>query len=86
MIAGGPQWARSATRRSRRSWRPRGDRLGPPGDRWPFPAYLSGQPSPSAVLDDALAPIASLDGELSSFIAIDADRAHRGRRGRRRRS
>jgi hypothetical protein len=22
MIAGGPQWARSATRRSRRSWRP----------------------------------------------------------------
>jgi hypothetical protein len=27
-------------------------------------AYLSGQPSPSAVLDDALAPIASLDGEL----------------------
>jgi hypothetical protein len=36
MIAGGPQWARSATRRSRRSWRPRGDRLGPPGDRWPL--------------------------------------------------
>jgi aspartyl-tRNA(Asn)/glutamyl-tRNA(Gln) amidotransferase subunit A len=40
-------------------------------------AYLSGQLSPSAVLDDALARIASMDGELSSFVAIDADRARR---------
>jgi aspartyl-tRNA(Asn)/glutamyl-tRNA(Gln) amidotransferase subunit A len=29
------------------------------------------------VLDDALARIASMDGELSSFVAIDADRARR---------
>jgi aspartyl-tRNA(Asn)/glutamyl-tRNA(Gln) amidotransferase subunit A len=40
-------------------------------------AYLSGQLTPSAVLDDALARIASMDGELSSFVAIDADRARR---------
>jgi len=29
------------------------------------------------VLDDALAPIASMDGELSLFVAIDADRVRR---------
>jgi len=40
-------------------------------------AYLSGQLTPSAVLDDTLARIATVDKELSSFVAIDADRAHR---------
>ena len=40
-------------------------------------AYLSGQLTPSAVLDDTLARIATMDKELSSFVAIDADRAHR---------
>jgi Asp-tRNA(Asn)/Glu-tRNA(Gln) amidotransferase A subunit family amidase len=40
-------------------------------------AYLSGQLNPSAVLDDALARIASMDDELSSFVVIDADRARR---------
>lgn len=38
-------------------------------------AYLSGQLSPSAVLDDTLSHIASADSQLSSFVAIDADRA-----------
>jgi hypothetical protein len=59
MIAGGPQWARSATRRSHRSWRPVVTRWDHPGIAGLSRVYLSGQPSPSAVLDDALAPIAS---------------------------
>ena len=39
--------------------------------------YLSGQLSPSAVLDDALAGIAAIDDDLSAFVAIDADGARR---------
>ena len=38
-------------------------------------AYLSGQLNPSAVLDDTLSRIASKDSQLSSFVAIDSDRA-----------
>ena len=78
MIAGGPQWARSATRRSHRSWRPRRDRLGPHGDRWPFPGIPFGlAESFGGAGWRALDRIASMDGELSSFIAIEADRARR---------
>lgn len=40
-------------------------------------AYLSGQLSPPAVLDEVLDRIATFDTELSSFVAIDADRARR---------
>jgi aspartyl-tRNA(Asn)/glutamyl-tRNA(Gln) amidotransferase subunit A len=51
-----------------------GDRLGIAGLSR---AYLSGQLSPVAVVEDALARIASGDGELWSFVAVDADRARR---------
>jgi len=39
--------------------------------------YLSGRWKPTAVLDDVLARIAAVDGELSAFVAIDAGRARR---------
>jgi len=39
--------------------------------------YLSGRLKPTAVLDDVLARIAAVDGDLSAFVAIDADRARR---------
>lgn len=38
-------------------------------------AYLSGQLTPPAVLEDTLSRIASADTQLSAFVAIDADRA-----------
>src|SRR5580704_14573767 len=38
-------------------------------------AYLSGQLTPSAVLEDTLARIAAADPELSAFAAIDAEGA-----------
>jgi aspartyl-tRNA(Asn)/glutamyl-tRNA(Gln) amidotransferase subunit A len=40
-------------------------------------AYLCGQVTASAVLEETLARITALDGELSSFTAVDADRARR---------
>ena len=38
-------------------------------------AYLSGQLTPTAVLEDTLAKIAEADAELGAFVAVDADRA-----------
>jgi aspartyl-tRNA(Asn)/glutamyl-tRNA(Gln) amidotransferase subunit A len=39
--------------------------------------YLSGRLSPPAVLEDVLAGIAAADGDLSAFVAIDAEGARR---------
>ena len=66
MIAGGPAMGAAGHEAVTPELAPRGDRLGPPGDRWPSRAYLSGQLTPSAVLDDALTRIASMDSEFSS--------------------